>query len=221
MKAMSGRRHDDVVAAIGRVRQLERHHHFAVLEHLEQLALHAHAGDVLGRAGTGEDGVVLPRRDLVELVQADDADRRQERVVVGRVQEPGDDRIRILADIAGLRIGGDVDDHRRQPQDVLEEQLDEMGLAATGRPDEQVVRFGQQILALGAIQVDALDALDVAIGHQRGHRAPRLVLLRDSPPPPLQLRENLLGRNDGQLANELDEVLEPRLAILLQILHRF
>ena len=107
-------RHDDVVA-VGRVRQLERHHDLARLEHLEQLALHAHAGDVLGRAGAGEDGVVLPAGDLVELVEADDADRRQQRIVVGGVQQARDDRVRILPDVAGLGVGRDVDDHRRQP----------------------------------------------------------------------------------------------------------
>ena len=151
--------------------QIERHHHFRCLQHLEQFALHAQAGDVLGGAGASEHGVVLPGRDLVELVQTHDADRGQQRIVVGRMQKAGENRAWILADIASFRIGGDVDDHRGQVQDLLEQQFDQKGLAATRGPDEQGVGLGQQVLALDPVDIDALNAAYVTVGHERNRPA--------------------------------------------------
>ena len=71
-----GGRHQDVVVEAG-MGQLKWHHHLGSFQHFEQLALHAQASDVLGGPGAGKHGVVLPGCDLVELVQAHDADGSQ------------------------------------------------------------------------------------------------------------------------------------------------
>ena len=135
-------------------------------------------------------------------------------IIVGRKS-----RVMMVFDpphVPGLGAGGDVDDHRRQPQNLLEQQLHQMGLAAAGGPMSRKL-FWQHVLALGPVEVDALDALDVAVGHQRD-RPPRLVLPAITCL--LQLLEDLLRRNDGQLQDELDEVLEPGFPVLLEVLHR-
>jgi hypothetical protein len=207
------RRRQHQMIAVGRVGDLHRHHHLRRLQHLQELALHPHPGDVLGGPRPGEDGVVLPGGDLVELVEEHHADRREQRVVVGRVQQPGEDGAGILAHVPGLRVGGDVDAHRRQVQDVLEQQLDQVALAAPGRTRQQHVGLGQQLLALDAVEVDALDAPHVPVGRQR-HRPARLDLAAITQL--LQLGEDRPRREHGQIAHELDEMFEPRLAVLLE-----
>src|SRR3569832_570295 len=143
---------------------------------------------------------------IFELVQADHADRRQQRVVVSRVQQPRQDRAGILAHVAGLGVRRDVDDDRGQTQDVLEQLLDQERLAAAGGAGQQHVHLRQQRFAHGAVQIDPLDSPHEAIRQQR-HRPARLDLA--AVPLLFQLREDRLRRQHGQLAHELDEMLEP------------
>src|SRR5206468_3583055 len=67
-----------------------------------------------------------------------------------------------------------------------------------------------------AVQVDPLDASDVAVGHQR-HRAARFVLAPVAEL--LEAREDLSRRRNRQIPDELDEVLESRFSVLLERLH--
>ena len=199
------------------MRELQRHHHLGGLQHLEQLALHAHPRHVLGRAGAGEDGVVLAARDLVELVEADDADRGEERVLVGGVEQAGDDRVRVLPDVAGLGVGRDVDQRGRQLEDLAEQGLDQEGLARAGRAHAQEVGLARQLAAIDAVDVDPLDPANVAVRHQ-AQRAPRRALAAVAVV--LERAEHRGRRRRGQLAHELDEVLKPGLPVLLEVLHR-
>lgn len=78
-------------------------------EEFEEFALDAEAGDIFGGSGTCEDGVVLAAGDLVELVEADDADLGERKGVFGGVEEAGEDRGDVLADVSGFGVVGDID----------------------------------------------------------------------------------------------------------------
>jgi hypothetical protein len=67
------------------------------LEDLQQRLLHALAGDV-----AGDRRVVALARDLVDLVDVDDAPLGPLDVVVGGLQQLEDDVLDVLADVAGL-----------------------------------------------------------------------------------------------------------------------
>jgi hypothetical protein len=69
---------------------------------------------------------------------------------------------RILPDVAGLRVGRDVDQRGRQLEDLAEQALDQVGLARAGRTDAQKVRLARQLGPIDAVDVDSLDPLDVA-----------------------------------------------------------
>ena len=212
-----GGRHQDVVVEAG-MGQLKWHHHLGSFQHFEQLALHAQASDVLGGPGAGKHGVVLPGCDLVELVQAHDADGSQQRIVVGCMQKAGENRAWVLSHVASFRIGGDIDDHSGQVQDLLEQQFDQKGLAAPGGSDEQGIGFGQKVFALDPVDVDALDAADVAVGHER-YRPARLVLsaVAEFLKPPVDLTR----RQHRKFLGEPDQVLKTGPPRLLELFHRF
>jgi hypothetical protein len=132
------------------------------------------------------------------------------------VEQAREDGAGVLAHVAGLRVSGDVDDHRGQAQDLLEQQLHQVGLAAAGRSDQQRVALGQQLLALRAVQVDALDAPDVAVRHQRDGPA-RLALAAVAEL--VQTLEDRFRREAGEILDEFDEVLEAGFPVLLERLH--
>ena len=99
------------------------------------------------------DGLSDLRRDLVDLVDVDDAALRALDIVIGRLQQLQDDVLDVLADIAGFgqrrRIGhgeGHVEDAR--------ERLREQRLAAAGRADQQDVGLGQLdvVVARGVVE---------------------------------------------------------------------
>ena len=66
-------------------------------EDFEQGLLHALAGDV-----AGDGGVLALARDLVDLVDVDDAALGALDVVVGVLEQVEDDVLDVLADVAGL-----------------------------------------------------------------------------------------------------------------------
>src|SRR5579885_2201687 len=112
---------------------LRRYRGDGALPDLEQRLLYAFARDV-----AGDRRVVGFARDLVDLVDVDDAALRPLDVVVGRLEQLQDDVLDVLADIAGLgerrgvRHGeGDVDDARQR--------LRQQRLARAGRADQQDV----------------------------------------------------------------------------------
>ena len=139
---------------------LRRHVGDRALEDLEQRLLHALARDV-----AGDRGVLVLARDLVDLVDVDDALLALLDVAAGRLQQLEDDVLDVLADVAGLGERRGVDDrerHREQPGQRLGEQR----LAGAGRADQQDVRLGQLDVVLAALLAD-LDPLVVVVDRDR------------------------------------------------------
>src|SRR5882724_10063194 len=117
---------------------------------LEQRLLHA-----LARHVARDRGVVALARDLVDLVDVDDAALALLDVVVRVLEEREDDVLDVLADVAGLGQAGGVGDRERHLQEAGE-RLREERLAAARRPDEQDVRLLQLDVARDQLRVDAL-----------------------------------------------------------------
>ena len=96
------------------------------------------------------DGLSALARDLVDLVDVDDAALRLLDVVVAVLQQLLDDVLDVLADVAGLgqrRRVGDHERHVEQPRQRLREQR----LARAGRADQQDVALGElDVVLLGA-----------------------------------------------------------------------
>ncbi len=105
------------------------------LEDLEQGLL-----DALARNVTGDRGVVRLAGDLVDLVDVDDPALGPGDVEVGRLDEPQEDVLDVLTDVAGLGQRGRIGDAERDVEDAGEG-LGEERLARAGRPDQQNVRL--------------------------------------------------------------------------------
>src|SRR5213596_772427 len=109
----------------------------------------------LARHVACDRGVVALARDLVDLVDVDDAALALLDVVVGVLEEREDDVLDVLTDVAGLGQAGGVGDRERHLQEAGE-RLREERLAAARRPDEQDVRLLQLDVARDMLRVDAL-----------------------------------------------------------------
>ncbi len=145
---------------------LGRHAGGRALDDLEQRLLHALAGHV-----AGDRRVVALARDLVDLVDVDDAALRLLDVVVGVLQQAEDDVLDVLADVAGLGEAGRVGDGERHLEEARQ-RLRQQRLARAGRPDQQDVRLLQLDVAGDQLRVDALV---VVVDRDREHaswRAP-------------------------------------------------
>ena len=128
------------------------------LEDLEERLLDALAGHV-----AGDRRVVRLARDLVDLVDVDDPALRPGDVEVGRLDEPQQDVLDVLADVAGLGQRRRVGDAERDVQDAGQG-LGEERLAGAGRADEQDVR----LLELDVVDLVAgVDPLVVVVDRDR------------------------------------------------------
>ena len=142
---------------------LRRHGGDRPLDELQQRLLHALAGHV-----AGDRGVVGLARDLVDLVDIDDARLGLLDVVVALLQQLLDDVLDVLADIArlGQRRGiGDGERHVQQPR----QRLGEKRLAAAGRPDQQDVALGDLDVLLAGVGRPVLETLVVVVDGDRQH----------------------------------------------------
>ena len=92
--------------------------------------------------------VVALARDLVDLVDVDDAALRALDVVIGVLQQRDDDVLDVLADVAGLGEVGGVGDRERHVEDARE-RLREQRLARAGRPEQEDVRLLQLDVVVG------------------------------------------------------------------------
>ena len=92
---------------------LRRHVGHRAFEDLQQRLLHALAGDV-----AGDRGVVRLARDLVDLVDVDDSPLRAADVEVGRLDQPEQDVLHVLAHVAGLGEAGRVGDGEGDVEDL-------------------------------------------------------------------------------------------------------
>src|SRR5881628_3727752 len=129
---------------------LGRHVGHRALEDLEQGLLDALARDV-----PCDRGVLGLARDLVDLVDIDDAALGPLDVVIRRLEQAQDDVLDVLADVARLRERGGVGDRERHAQH-LREGLREEGLAGARGTDEENVRLLQLDLARLAARLDSL-----------------------------------------------------------------
>ena len=120
------------------------------LEDLEQRLLDALTGHV-----ARDRGVVTLARDLVDLVDVDDAALGLLHVVVGVLKQRDDDVLDVLTDVARLGEAGRVGDREGHVEDAREG-LREQGLARAGRPDQQDVALLQLGLVRALLDVDPL-----------------------------------------------------------------
>src|SRR5438093_1315341 len=139
------------------------------LEDLEERLLDALTGDV-----ASDRRVVALPRDLVDLVDVDDAALRAVEIEVGGLDEPEEDVLDILADVSRLREAGRIGDRERYIEDPRE-RLGEERLATPGRSDEEDVRLPK----LDVVDpVPGANTLVVVVDGDRKH-ALRLVLSDD------------------------------------------
>src|SRR6266850_5167796 len=137
---------------------LRRHGRDRPLDQLQQRLLHALAGNV-----PGDRRVVGLARDLVDLVDIDDAALRLVHVVVAVLEQLLDDVLHVLADVTRLGERGRIGDHERNVQQARHG-LREQRLARSGRADEQDVRFGELDLV---VLREMLQALVVVVHRDR------------------------------------------------------
>src|SRR5712664_1049333 len=137
---------------------LRRHGRDRPLDQLQQRLLHALAGNV-----PGDRRVVGLARDLVDLVDIDDAALRLVDVVVAVLEQLLDDVLHGLDDIARLGERCRVGDHERNVQEGRH-RLREQRLARSGGADEEDVRFGELDLV---VLREVLQALVVVVYRDR------------------------------------------------------
>ena len=135
------------------------------LQDLQQRLLHALTGDV-----AGDRRVLALARDLVDLVDVDDAGLGALDVVVGGLDELQQDVLDVLADVAGLGQRRGVRDRERDVEH-LRQRLRQVGLAAAGRAQHQDVRLGELDVLLAVLRLASalphLDALVVVVHRDR------------------------------------------------------
>ena len=137
---------------------LRRHRGDGALDQLEQGLLHAFAGDI-----AGDRGVLALARDLVDLVDVDDAGLRLLDVVVALLQQLLDDVLDILAHVTGFGQRGRVGDRERHVEQARQG-LGQQGLARAGGADQQDVGLGQLDLFLA---LPGLEPLVVVVDRDR------------------------------------------------------
>ena len=104
---------------------------------LQQRLLHAFARDI-----AGDGRILVLAADLVDFVDIDDALLAALHVPVGSLQQPQDDVLDVLADVAGFGQRGGVDDGEGHIQDARQG-LRQQRLAGAGGTDQQNVGFGK------------------------------------------------------------------------------
>src|SRR5690606_25923629 len=93
--------------------------------------------------------------DLVDLVDVDDAALALGDVEVARLEQPNEDVLDVLTDVAGLGQRRRVRNRERHLQDARE-RLREQRLADAGRADQQDVRLLDLDVVEHAVMIDAL-----------------------------------------------------------------
>jgi len=115
-------------------------------------------------------GVIGLARDLVDLVNVNDAGLGLLDVVIALLQQLLNDVLDVLADITGFGESGRVGDGERHIQQSRQ-RLRQQRLAAPGRSDEQDIALGDLDLFLGAPAAAAarLQPLVVVVDGHRKH----------------------------------------------------
>ena len=111
------------------------------------------------------EGLSDLRRNLVDLVDVDDAALRPLDVVVGVLQQLQDDVLDVLADVARLGQRGCIG-HREGHVEDARQRLGKQGLAATRRAHQQDVGLGEfDVVVLGRV----VEPLVVIVHRHREH----------------------------------------------------
>ena len=167
MNKMSARVHADVFLLRMLAPALRRDVADRAFENFQQRLLHAFAGHV------ARDGHVFRlARDLVNLVNINDAALRALHVVIGILQQAQNDVLHVLADVTGLGQRRRVGNGKRHVQN-FRQRAREQRFARTGRADQQNVALldfnsGVRINARGlsassfsgaAFRLDALEMI--------------------------------------------------------------
>ena len=137
---------------------LRRHVGDRPLDDLQQRLLHPLTGDVAGDAR-----VVRLARDLVDLIDVDDAGLRPGDIA-GGLDQAQQDVLDVLTDIAGLGQRGGIGDRERHVEQ-LRQRLRQQRLAAAGWADEQDVAL-LQLDVVVAVE-PGVDALVVVVDRDR------------------------------------------------------
>jgi hypothetical protein len=148
---------------------LRRHAGGGPFDDLEESLL-----DPLARDVTRDRGVVPLARDLVDLVDVDDAALALLDVVVGILEQREDDVLDVLTHVARLGEAGGIGDRERH----LEEACQRLGQERLARPrgtDQQDVGLLQLDVARDQLGIDAL----VVVVHRDGEDLLRTLLADD------------------------------------------
>ena len=129
---------------------LRRHVGHRALEDLQQRLLHAFARHV-----ARDRRVAALAADLVDLVDVDDALFGRRDVVVGGLQQPDEDILHVLADVAGFGQRRGVGDGERHVQ-VARQRLRQQRLARAGAAEHQDVALVDLDAVAGDLLVDPL-----------------------------------------------------------------
>src|SRR5690349_21100961 len=116
---------------------LRRYRRDGAFNEFQERLLHAFAGHV-----ARDRGVLALARDLVDLIDVDDAGLRFLDVVVALLQKLLDDVLDVLADIAGFGQRRRISDRERHVEKTRE-RIGQQRLARAGWTDEQNVGFGE------------------------------------------------------------------------------
>ena len=138
---------------------LGRHRGDGALQNLEQRLLHAFAGDVPGDAR-----VLGFAGDLVDLVDVDDAALALGHVELAGLEQPHQDVLHVLADVAGFGERGGIGDGEGDIENAGEG-LGQQGLADAGGPEQQDVGLVQLDVAVPA--AGGVDPLVVVVDRDR------------------------------------------------------
>jgi hypothetical protein len=143
---------------------LRGHRGNRALDELQECLLHA-----LARHVARDRGVIRLTRDLVDLVDVDDAGLGLLHIVVALLQELLNDVFHVLADVARLGQGGGIGDGERHVQQSSQG-LGQQGLARTGGSDQEDVALGELHIvprahAFGAAGLQSL--VVVVYGHRQ------------------------------------------------------
>ncbi len=134
---------------------LRRHRGDRALDQLQKRLLHA-----LARHVAGDRRIVGFARNLVDLIDVDDAGLRLLDIVVAFLQQLLNDVLDVLADVARLGEGRGIGDGERYVQQPRQ-RLGEQRLAGTGGSDQQNIALGELDFvarphAFGAARLQAL-----------------------------------------------------------------
>ena len=129
---------------------------------LEQCLLHALAGDIACDAR-----VVALARDLVDLVDVDNAALRPLDVVVAVLQQLADDVLDILAHIARFGQRGGIGHHERHIE-LARQGLRQERLARAGGADQEDVALGEFDIVLARMLLVAQALVMVVDRHRQG-----------------------------------------------------